>query len=78
MPHLLTPDQRHERVEVCEELLARYSIEGSEFLFRIITGDESCFYYYEPESKQWKRADSPPTTKLKQKKSDKKVLYSFF
>ncbi|CAF1294634.1 unnamed protein product [Rotaria sp. Silwood1] len=39
-------------------------------------------YYYQPESKQsskqWKRADSPPTTKFKQEKSTNKVLCSFF
>jgi histone-lysine N-methyltransferase SETMAR len=81
-PHLLIPDQRHERVQSCLELLARYSAEGDDFLFRIITGDESFLYYYQPESKQsskeWKRADSPPPTKLKQAKSVGKVLYSFF
>ena len=76
--HLLTPLQRHERVEACEELLARYEEEGNDFLSRIITGDESWFYYYQPKSKQWKRADSPPPTKLKQEKSERKVLYSFF
>ena len=56
--------------------------EGNDFLFRIIIGDESCFYYYQPErkqlSKQWKRADSPPPTKLKQDTSEPKVFYSFF
>ncbi|CAF1081757.1 unnamed protein product [Rotaria sp. Silwood1] len=82
VPHLLTPDQRYERVQACQELLARYSTEGNDFLFRIITGDESWLYYYDPESKQsskqWKRADSPPPTKLKQQKSAGKVLYSFF
>lgn len=82
VPHLLTPDQRHERVQACEELLARYSMEGNDFLYRIVTGDESFFYYYEPESKrsskEWKRAGSPPPTKLKQERSVNKVLYSFF
>ncbi|CAF3527620.1 unnamed protein product [Rotaria sp. Silwood1] len=67
---------------VHDKLLARYSIEGNDFLFRIITGDESWMYYYQPESKQsskqWKRADSPPTTKFKQEKSTNKVLCSFF
>ena len=62
--------------------MALYSTEGKEFLFRIITVDESFLYYYDPESKQssteWKRADSPPLTKLKQEKSPGKVLYSFF
>ncbi|CAF1207540.1 unnamed protein product, partial [Rotaria sordida] len=70
------------RVEACQELLARYSIEKNHFLFRIITGDELLFYYYQPESKrsskQWKQAGSPPPTKLKQEKSTNKVLYSFF
>ena len=49
VPHLLTPLQRHERVEACEELLAHYEEEGNDFLSRINTGDESCFYYYQPE-----------------------------
>ncbi|CAF1533617.1 unnamed protein product, partial [Rotaria sp. Silwood1] len=49
VPHLLTPDQRYERVQACQELLARYSTEGNDFLFRIITGDESWLYYYDPE-----------------------------
>ena len=56
--------------------------EGNDFLFRFITGDEWWFYYYQPEwkqlSKQWKRADSLPPTKLKQDKSERKVFYSFF
>lgn len=82
VPYLLTPDQRHERVQTCQELLARYSIEGNDFLFRIVTGDASWMYFYQPESKksskQWKRSDSPTPTKLKQEKSADKVLYSFF
>ena len=82
VPYLLTPVQRHGRVEVCEGLLARYEKEGNDFLFRITTGDESWFYYYQPESKQlprqWKRADSPSPAKLKQDSSEPKILYSFF
>ena len=81
VPHLLTPVQRHQRVEAYEELLARYEKEGNDFLFRITTGDVSWFYYYQPESKQlskqWKRDDSPSPTKLKQDTSEPKVLYSF-
>ena len=62
--------------------MVRYSVEGSDFLFQIITGDEFFLYYYDLESKQllkeWKRADSPPPTTLKQEKLAGKVLYSFF
>ena len=77
-----TPVQRHERVEACEGLLAPDEKEGNDFLFRITTGDESWFYYYQSESKQlsrqWKRADSPSPAKLKQDSSEPKILYSFF
>ena len=62
--------------------MARYEEEGNALLSCIITGDESCLYYYQFESKQsfkqWKRADSPPPTKLKQDKAERRVLYSFF
>ena len=49
VPHLLKPLQRHERVEASKELLARYEEEGNDLLSRIITVDESWFYYYQPE-----------------------------
>ena len=62
--------------------LAHYSAEDDDFLFRIITTNESFLYYYDPElkqsSKEWKRADSPPPTKPKQEKSAGTVFYSFF
>ena len=44
VPHLLTPDQRHKQVQLCQELLAGHSSERNDFLFRIITGDESLFF----------------------------------
>ena len=37
--HLLTPVQKHKRVETSEKLLARNKKEGNGFLFRITTGD---------------------------------------
>ena len=44
VPHLLIPDRRHKHVQSCQELLARYSAERNDFLFRIITGDKSLFF----------------------------------
>ena len=77
VPTSLTPLQKHERVEVCKELLVGYEEEANDFISRIITGGGPYFYYYQPESKQsskqWKQADSPqPPTKLKQEKSESK------
>ncbi|KAI6660739.1 Transposase [Oopsacas minuta] len=58
------------RVRVGKELLSRYKAE-EDFLDRIVTGDETWFYYYEPESKtqskQWKRREEPvPIKELRQ------------
>ena len=79
---MLTLDQNRERLQLCQEFLTHYSAEGNNFLFRIITGDESFLYYYKTVSKQlskeWKRADSPPPTKPKQENSVGNVLYSYF
>ena len=59
---LLRKEQKREGVRVSNELLSRYKTE-EDFLDSIVTGDESWFHYYEPESKsqskQWKRCDEP-------------------
>ncbi|GFO49450.1 transposase [Plakobranchus ocellatus] len=36
---------------MCTQLLERYNAEGEAFLQRILTGDESWVYHYDPESK---------------------------
>jgi len=41
VPHMLTPEKKQKRVEICEELLKRYCEEGDQFLLNIVTGDES-------------------------------------
>ena len=60
VPKLLSEEQKRGR----KELLSMYRADKG-FLDRIITGDESWFHYYEPESesqsKQWKRRDEPVT-----------------
>ena len=52
------------------------------FLDRIITGDESWFYYYEPESKSqskhWKRRDEPVPIKIKAAPSAGKRMATVF
>jgi hypothetical protein len=52
------------------------------FLHRIVTGDESWVYHYEPESKrqsmQWKHPSSPATKKFKTQASAGKVKLTIF
>jgi len=65
VPRLLTPEQKEHRVAICQELRQRY-VDDPSFMSRVITGDESWVYGYDPETKQqssqWK---SPGSTKPK-------------
>ena len=73
--------QRHEQVETRERLLTLYEEEENSFLSRIITGDRSSFYYYQPESKQsskqWEQADSPPPRSLSKRSQKAKFCMLF-
>jgi len=62
VPRLLNNDQRDYWVPVCIELQKAVR-NYSNFLSRVITGDESWLYNYDPETKQkssqWKTPFSP-------------------
>ena len=45
VPHALTDD----RVQFCRHSLKRFEEGRSRRVFDIITGDESCFYHYDPQ-----------------------------
>jgi len=57
VPRILTADQKQQRVNICTEL-RQLASDDETFLSRVITGDESWFYGYDPETKrqssQWK------------------------
>jgi len=61
VPRILTADQKQQRV-VCTEL-RQLASDDETFLSRVITGDESWVYGYDPETKrqssQWKSPTSP-------------------
>jgi len=67
VPHLLNNDKGDRRVQVCTEPQKAVRHDPN-FLSRVITGDESWLYNYDPETKQqssqWKMPSSP-----RQKKS---------
>jgi hypothetical protein len=58
----LTADQTQQREKVCEEL-RQIASDDAISLSRVITGDESWIYGYDPETKQqssqWKSPNSP-------------------
>ncbi len=52
---VLSPDQKQMRVELCEDFIVADAESG--ILNRVVTGDESCIYEYDPCNKrhQWNR-----------------------
>jgi len=81
VPRLLTDDQKENRVEISQELIANAN--GNEnFLKNIITGDETWVYGYDVDTKvqssQWLRKGSPRPRKTRMSRSKIKVMLVVF
>jgi len=61
VPRILTADQKQQRVNVCTEL-RQFASDGEIFLSRVISGDESWIYGYDPETKQQSSQWKIPTS----------------
>jgi len=82
VPRFLTPEQKEHRVAICQKLRQR-AVDDPSFMSRVITGDESWVYGYDPETKQqslqWKSPGSPRPKKARQSRSaTKSMLIVFF
>lgn len=82
VPRLLTAEQKQGRVEACVALKEEFQNDPN-FFSKVITGDESWCYSYDPETKQqssqWKTSSSPRPKKARQVKSNiKAMLICFF
>ena len=81
VPRLLSEDQRTNRLDVCREMKDQLKSDP-DFLSKIITGDESWCYGYDPDTKQqssqWISASSPRPKKARQVKSNVKTMLIFF
>lgn len=82
VPKVLTDDQKENRVSISRELLHRVGSEPG-FLERVITGDESWVFEYDPETKrqssEWHSPGSPRPRKARMSKSRiKSMLIVFF
>jgi len=78
----LTEDHKGQQKAITSELLQRYRHEGDDFLHRIVTGDESWFHHFEPETKQqsmeWRHLHSPSKKKANTVPSAAKVMGTVF
>ena len=65
VPRLLTQDQKSSRLTLCQELKNRIESDP-DFLSKVITGDESGCYGYDPETKQaWSQWNTPTSPRPK-------------
>ena len=82
IPHLLTSQQKEERVECAKNLLAKMRRWGTDGMKRLATGDETYVPYYQPgsrtERKEWVRKGDPPPTTIRPGTFQGKVLYTIF
>ena len=82
VPKLLTPIQRANRVDCCQELLQRGKVNPVKFFDCIVTGDEFWIHYYDPlsqlEAKIWMRSDEQTSTRLYQETSAGKIMVIIF
>ena len=51
LPKILSVEQKANRLEICQDLQGRLKIEPN-FLDKVITGDESWVFDYDPETKR--------------------------
>ena len=61
VPHLLTKEQKTQRLQCARELLKTYKGCNSRVISNLLTGDETWVHMFEPQrradNKQWKRKD---------------------
>ena len=82
VPKALRPNQLNLRSELSTAILLKTEADEDSFFDRIITGDETWVYQYDPEtkqqSKQWLPRGSSGSIKFKSERSVKKVMATVF
>ena len=81
VPKNLSVEQKANRLEICQDLQGRLKIEPN-FLGKVITGDESWVFNYDPETKrqssEWHTKISPHPKKACMSRSEVKTMIIFF
>ncbi len=82
VPHFLTEAQKQDRVDYCLKMLEKFDGDRSKRVYDIVTGDESWFYYYDPETKRqsqvWAASNDPRPTKVHRQRSVDKHMFAIF
>ena len=82
VPHLLTDEQKRQRVKVAKKLLKMFPKYDKKQFANVVTGDETWVHYFEPvrkvSNKIWATKHSKRPIIAKRSLSTKKVLYAIF
>jgi histone-lysine N-methyltransferase SETMAR len=78
VPKALRPDQLVVRTDLSISILSKIEADEERFMGRIITGDETWIYQYDPETKQWVPRGSSGPIKFKSERSAQKVMATVF
>lgn len=82
IPHNLSIAQKKARVKWCKEMMKKFNRGASKDVYKIVTGDESWIYAYEPETKQqstvWVFQDELNPTKVVRGRSTAKQMVACF
>ena len=82
VPHLLTEEQKTQRLKCARELLKTYKGCNSRVISNLLTGDETWVHMFEPQrradNKQWKRKDKKtPMYCQENHKFEKDIVHNF-
>jgi histone-lysine N-methyltransferase SETMAR len=82
VPHILTDEQKRNRVEICQKLLKTYGKFNQRRLDEVVTGDETWIYFFEPDvkknNKMWIQEVGQRPQIARRSRTVKKVLYAIF
>ena len=82
VPKLLTPIQRANRVDCCQELLQQSEVNPGKFSDCVVIGDEFWIHHYDPlcrlEAKIWKRLGEQTPTRLCEERSAGRIMMILF
>ena len=82
VPHTLKTEQKEARVNFCQRFLQQFKNGASVNFRNIVTGDESWFHFYDPEtkkqSKEWSKKGAAAPSKPRRQKSVGKTMFAVF
>ena len=82
IPHLLTSEQKKDCVEKASVLLSRFKNWDSRHLREVVTGDQTCAYFFEPDNKlnnkMWVGENNERPMVARRSRSVRRVMYALF